>query len=163
MESPPNPTAEHVPSRPIAAVLAVVVRGEEIILVRRANPPDVGRWGFPGGKIEFGEPIEQAAVRELYEETHVVARALETFTAVDAIEIGTDSVVAHHYVLVAVLCQWVSGDPLASDDALEARWFNIHELSSASTVKSFAVDTVAERAISIAAKHPLNMFDPGAS
>ncbi|MEN7538812.1 NUDIX domain-containing protein, partial [Aurantiacibacter flavus] len=57
------------PQRPIAATIAVVLREGQVLLVRRANPPDAGRWGFPGGKIETGETIEQAAIRELYEET----------------------------------------------------------------------------------------------
>lgn len=54
---------------PIAAALAVVIRDGEGPLVQRSNPPDTGRWGFPGGKIEFGERLEAAAVREAQEET----------------------------------------------------------------------------------------------
>lgn len=134
------------PGRPVAAVLAVVVRGEEVILVRRANPPDAGLWGFPGGKIEPGEPITDAAVRELHEETCVTARAVEVFTAVDAIGNGP---AAHHYVLIAVLCAWLAGDPVAADDALEARWFDLATLLSAETLKSFAVDSVAMKAVSL--------------
>nr|WP_205520603.1 NUDIX domain-containing protein [Propylenella binzhouense] len=63
-------TTEHVSAtHPVAATIAAVFHEERILLVRRANPPDAGRWGFPGGKIEAGEPIETAAVRELFEET----------------------------------------------------------------------------------------------
>ena len=50
--------------RPVVAVLAVVVQAGRILLVRRANPPDAGLWGFPGGKVEFGETIADAALRE---------------------------------------------------------------------------------------------------
>jgi 8-oxo-dGTP diphosphatase len=142
--------SERDPRRPIPAVIAVVVRGGEVILVRRANPPDVGLWGFPGGKIELGERLDQTAVRELYEETGVVARAVEVFTAVDAVELASNASVAHHYVLVAVLCQWISGDPIAADDALEARWFDLNSLLAAETVKSFAVDTVAAKGLLLA-------------
>ena len=146
----PEQASERDPRRPIPAVIAVVVRGDEVILVRRANPPDAGLWGFPGGKIELGERLDQAAVRELYEETGVVARAVEAFTAVDAVELMPNASVAHHYVLVAVLCQWVSGDPVAADDALEARWFDLGTLRAAETVKSFAVDTVAAKGLLLA-------------
>ncbi|MCG8693816.1 MAG: NUDIX domain-containing protein, partial [Minwuiales bacterium] len=52
--------AEAKPQKPIAAVIALVVRENRILLVRRANPPDAGRWGFPGGKVEFGEPLLDA-------------------------------------------------------------------------------------------------------
>ena len=146
----PEQASERDPRRPIPAVIAVVVRGDEVILVRRANPPDAGLWGFPGGKIELGERLDQAAVRELYEETGVVARAVEVFTAVDAVQLTSNASVGHHYVLVAVLCQWVSGDPVAADDALEARWFDLKSLLAADTVKSFAVDTVAAKGLLLA-------------
>ena len=131
---------------PVAAVIAVVLRGDTMILVRRANPPDAGLWGFPGGKIEFGEPTEQAAVRELREETGVVAHATETFTALDALETAADGAVMRHFVLIAVLCRWLSGEPVAGDDAMEARWFTFDELSSSGIQTSLAVDEVAEKA-----------------
>ncbi|MFA5581293.1 MAG: NUDIX domain-containing protein, partial [Paracoccaceae bacterium] len=76
------------PGRPIAAVLAVVIRDGRALLVRRANTPDAGLWGFPGGKIEPGEPILVAAERELHEETGVQARARGVITALDAFEAG---------------------------------------------------------------------------
>jgi 8-oxo-dGTP diphosphatase len=138
------------PRHPIVAAIAVVVREEEIILVRRANPPDAGLWGFPGGKIGLGEHVNEAAARELYEETRVSARPIEAFTAVDAIEAGEGPLPSHHYVLVAVLCEWIGGDPVAHDDALEARWFKISDLLSGDTVKSFAVDIVAVKALALA-------------
>lgn len=71
---------------PIPATIAVVFRGSDVLLVRRANPPDVGRWGFPGGKIERGETIMRAAERELFEETSVVGKARHVLTAVDAFD-----------------------------------------------------------------------------
>lgn len=155
MEQVREQASERDRRRPIPAVIAVVVRGNEVILVRRANPPDAGLWGFPGGKIELGERLDQAAVRELYEETGVVARAIEVFTAVDAVEIASNASVAHHYVLVAVLCQWVSGNPIAGDDALEARWFEVNSLFAADTVKSFAVDIVAAKGLALAQNYVL--------
>ena len=54
---------------PVAAVLGVIVHESRVLLVRRSNPPDAGFWGFPGGKIEAGETLEQAAIREVKEET----------------------------------------------------------------------------------------------
>jgi len=71
---------------PVAAVITVIFRDETMILVRRSNPPDAGFWGFPGGKIEFGESIEEAVIRELREETSVVAVATEVFTALDVLK-----------------------------------------------------------------------------
>jgi len=131
---------------PVAAVIAVVLRDDAMILVRRANPPDAGLWGFPGGKIEFGEAIEQAAVRELREETGVIAHATETFTALDAVETAADRTITRHFVLIGVLCRWLSGEPVAGDDAMEARWFTFDELSSSGIQMSLAVDEVAKKA-----------------
>lgn len=163
------------PQRPIPAVLAVVTRDGQILLVRRANPPDAGLWGFPGGKIEFGEPLLRAAERELAEETGVTATATTVLDALDAYDPPQASdpteegsapdariagrpaayrpkadgpapdreampcaapvrpqatVLRQHFVLIAVLCRWQHGEPLAGDDALEARWVSPEELSS---------------------------------
>jgi len=107
--------------RPVAASIAVVVKAKQVLLVQRSNPPDAGRWGFPGGKIEFGETIEQAAIRELLEETAIIAEAKQTFTALDAFDEHEATQLRQHFILVAVLCEWMSGSPVAGDDALEAR------------------------------------------
>jgi ADP-ribose pyrophosphatase YjhB (NUDIX family) len=67
------------PQRPIAATIAAVVRDGRVLLVQRANPPDQGRWAFPGGKIDAGEGVLAAAARELLEETGVRAQPLHVF------------------------------------------------------------------------------------
>jgi len=87
---------------------------------------------------------------KLREETGVIANALEVFTAVDAISANPDSTDAYHFVLLVVLCEWVSGEPLADDDALETRWFDMETLLSDETVKSLAVDRVAKKALALA-------------
>ena len=74
--------------RPIPATIAAVIRDGQVLLVRRANPPDQGRWAFPGGKIELGERIEDA--RELFEETGVTAEPLTVFDAVDVFDHDAD-------------------------------------------------------------------------
>ena len=114
-------------SLPIAAAVAVVVRGERLLLVRRSHRPDAGRWGFPGGKIEPGETVMAAALRELAEETGVAAEPVEVLTAVDVIRRDDDGSL-HHYVLIAVLCRWAEGEGAASDDAEEAAWFDLAAL-----------------------------------
>lgn len=134
---------------PVPAAIAVVVRGESVLLVRRANPPDAGRWGFPGGKIEWGESVQAAAVRELLEETGVRAAARRVFTAVDAFDRDRAGRVRRHYVLVAVLCDWISGEPVAGDDALEAAWFRLDGLENGELALSLDVAAVARQAAAI--------------
>ena len=127
MQSVPPASA----GRPIAAVLAVVIRDGQVLLVQRANPPDAGLWGFPGGRLEFGEPVLAAAERALLEETGVKAVAKRVFTATDAVDRSEDGDPRQHFVLIAILCQWLEGEPLASDDALDARWIPIQEMETA--------------------------------
>ena len=131
---------------PVAAAIAVVLRGGEILLVRRANQPDAGKWGFPGGKIEPGEPVQTAAAREVAEETGLVVRPLHAFTAVDAFHRNASGQLVTHYVLIAVLCEWISGVPQAADDALEAEWFAIETLDSVGIAVSVDVARVASMA-----------------
>jgi 8-oxo-dGTP diphosphatase len=112
------------PGRPIVGVLAVVLRGERALVVRRANPPMAGRWGFPGGVLELGETVAQGAMRELLEETGVVAEPAGSLSVVDTIDRDAENRVRFHYTLVAVRGLWVSGDGLAADDADEVAWLS---------------------------------------
>lgn len=120
----PNAALPHA----VAAVIAVVVRDDQVLLVRRGRPPAEGMWGVPGGKIEFGETVLAAAERELFEETAVRAEAIRAFQVVDALDVAEDGMVRHHHVLVAVACRWIAGEPVAGDDAAEAAWFRLDRL-----------------------------------
>src|SRR5437762_4192683 len=109
--------ARRYPDRPIVAVLAVVMRGEKALIVQRANPPNQGRWGFPGGVLELGETVAEGAMRELMEETGIVAEPAGTLTVIDTVDRDNDGRVRYHYVLIAVRAVWQSGDGVAGDDA----------------------------------------------
>lgn len=111
------------PPRPVPAVLAVVLRGAEVLLVRRANPPDAGLWGFPGGKLDWGETLAAATLRELAEETGVRARYGGVITTLEVIA------PPFHYVLIASRCDWIAGEPVAGDDALAAGWVALDDLA----------------------------------
>ncbi len=128
---PDQPTHRPPDQRPEAAVLAVVIRAGQVLLVQRANPPDAGLWGFPGGKVEFGETLVQAAERELLEETGVRATAQEVIGAVEAWDRTADGRLQRHFVLIAVRCEWLAGEPLAADDALDARWVALDGMENA--------------------------------
>jgi 8-oxo-dGTP diphosphatase len=135
-----------MPHSPIPAVIAVVVRNDETLLVRRANPPDAGLWGFPGGKIEYGETVRDAATRELIEETSVQAEAQDVVTTLDILVRDAAGTIQQHYILIAVQCRWISGEPVAGDDALEARWFPVAELDPETLGMSAEVDVIARQA-----------------
>ncbi|MEZ5714407.1 MAG: NUDIX hydrolase [Paracoccaceae bacterium] len=136
--------------RPVLAALAVVLRGQEVLLVRRANPPDQGFWGFPGGKVEWGEPIFRAAERELLEETGVSARARAVLGSQDLIQpgpAGAAGSVGYHMYLVGVACDWQAGEPVAADDALEAGWFPVEEVTPDRLEMSEGVDLLLAQAL----------------
>jgi 8-oxo-dGTP diphosphatase len=117
------------PERPIVGVLAVVLRGERALVVRRSNPPMRGRWGFPGGVLELGETVAQGAMRELLEETGVKAEAAGPLTVIDTIDRDQEDRVRHHYTLVAVIGRWLSGEGVPGDDADEVAWLSRAEIS----------------------------------
>lgn len=109
--------------KPQPAVGTVCFKGEDVLLIRRGTKPLAGDWSIPGGRIEFGERAETAALRELMEETGVNARLVGIVDVVDAIFTSrTTGAVARHYVLFDYAAVWVSGDPVAGDDADHAEW-----------------------------------------
>jgi 8-oxo-dGTP diphosphatase len=102
---------------PVPAVGVVCIRGDEVLLIRRSKPPRLGDWSLPGGRIEFGERAADAALRELKEETGVTAALVGLVDVIDGLFPGDPH---HHYVLVDYAARWVSGEPVAGDDAAEA-------------------------------------------
>ncbi|TAM87123.1 MAG: NUDIX domain-containing protein [Candidimonas sp.] len=138
-----------LPHKPIPAAIAVVVRDRQVLLVRRGHQPDMGKWGFPGGKIEFGETVQDAAVRELFEETGLRAEPGRAFTALDVFDYGNDKTLRRQFVLVAVLCRWLSGEALAADDAADAAWFPVTGLESTKLPMSAHVAELACQALAL--------------
>jgi len=124
--------ARRYPDRPIVAVLAVVLRPmaqeTRALIVQRAQQPNAGRWGFPGGVLELGETVGEGAMRELREETGVIAEAAGVLNVNDAISRDDDGRVQFHYTLIAVRGIWRSGDGVAADDAAAVAWVSREEI-----------------------------------
>ena len=108
--------------RPTLGVLAVALRGPSVLLVKRANPPDAGLWGYPGGKVEPGETVAEAAMRELQEETGLIGSPGPVLGTKDIIHRAADGSLAYHFFLVAVLCEEARGQAVAADDAADLAW-----------------------------------------
>src|SRR5947209_18219500 len=101
--------ARRYPDRPIIAVLAVVVRGEHALIVQRAQQPNAGRWGFPGGVLELGETVAEGAMREVAEETAIIAKPAGILDVHDAITRDADDRLQRHHLLIAMRGTWQHG------------------------------------------------------
>jgi len=118
------------PDHPLPGVLALLERGDALLMVLRAHEPDRGKWGFPGGLIELGETVAEAALRELQEETGLVAEAGPVIDVFDVIDRDDSGRVRYHFVLNVVRCRWLGGEAVAGDDAAATGWFeraDLHE------------------------------------
>ncbi len=118
------------PSRPRVAVGAVVFKDDKVLLVRRAKPPAEHVWAIPGGSVEIGESLREAAEREILEETGVTIRALEPVYTFDVIDRDAGGGVRFHYVIIDLTAEYIQGVPLAGDDASAASWFSSDELAT---------------------------------
>jgi 8-oxo-dGTP diphosphatase len=117
------------PDAPIAAVGVVVMdAGEQVLLVRRGHEPNQGRWSLPGGAVELGETVRQAAAREIEEECGVKSEPGDVIEVLDAIHAGENGRPRFHYVLIELLAEYIGGTPHADTDATEVQWFTLDQL-----------------------------------
>jgi len=118
------------PSRPVLAVSVVLSRRNKVLLVRRARPPLEAFWSFPGGVVEVGESLEQAATREVREETGLEIEIGEAIERAEVIRHDIDGRVERHYVIIVFTGTFKSGDLRAADDADAVEWVDMAELSN---------------------------------
>lgn len=109
------------PDSPVAAVSALLVDGDRVLLIRRRAEPNRGRWSFPGGTVELGEPLRDAVVREVREETGLSVEPLEVVDAVDVL-VPPSGRPDYHFVLVVFAARILGGALSPQSDAAEARW-----------------------------------------
>ena len=117
------------PSVPRVAVGALVVEAGKLLMIFRAKAPNPGVWAIPGGGLEIGETLQQAAEREIFEETGLRIRAGEPFYAFEIIERDEQEKVRFHYVVVDLKAEVVGGRLCPGDDALDVRWVSPREMS----------------------------------
>lgn len=122
--------------RPVPGAAVVCLRGDAVLLVRRGHPPNAGRWSFPGGKIEPGEPARAAAARETEEETGLRVRVLEVVDVYDAL------FPPYHYTVADYLAEPLDDrEPQARSDVTAARWVPFEE------VPAYGVSAEMERVL----------------
>ena len=108
---------------PIVGVGAVIWNAQhQIVLIRRGQEPRLGEWSIPGGKLEWGEGLREALIREVQEETGLTVEIENLIDVVDSITKDAAGAVLRHYVLIDFTARHVTGALEAASDAAEARW-----------------------------------------
>lgn len=116
------------PEVPLVGVGSIIIENDRVVLVKRAHPPIQGQWSIPGGVLEVGEMVREAAIREAREETGLIVEPDELLGVFDRILRDAEKRVQYHYVLIDFLCRRVGGELVAASDAAEVRWFTREEL-----------------------------------
>jgi 8-oxo-dGTP diphosphatase len=114
---------------PVPAVGAIILRGDEILLVKRGGEPGLGRWSAPGGSVELGETLVEATAREVMEETGLEVE-IGALAGVCELIVRENESILFHYVLVDYFATVLSGEAVAATDASECRWVRLGEIGS---------------------------------
>lgn len=124
------------PKHAVAAVGAVIVKDNRILLVKRKYPPGRGKWSIPGGVVEPGEKLDRAALRELEEETGLRAKPLGIVWVLNNIVRDAEGRVLYHYVILDVLFDpnSVEGEAKPGGDVEDVAWFDLDEVLARSDV-----------------------------
>ncbi len=127
--------------RPVLGVSVCVWRGDEVLMIRRGSPPSKGLWAPVGGKVEWGETLADAARREVREEAGIDCD-IAGFSQLREL-VGADS--PHHVVLAVFAARWLSGEPVAGDDADQAEWASADRLANYELVEGVLPYILATR------------------
>ena len=114
------------PNKPLVGVGILIQQGDKYLLIKRAAEPDMGLWSIPGGMVELGEKVADAAVREAFEETGLNIKVIGILDVIDKIILDDDRI-KFHFIIVDFIAEYRSGKLKASSDALDTRWVSFEE------------------------------------
>jgi 8-oxo-dGTP diphosphatase len=117
----PNSPRDY-PDRPTLAVSLAVFRAGRVLLARRARPPFQGVFSLPGGLVELGETLEDAALRELREEVGINAGIVAFNQHVELVDRDSSGKIRHHFVITSFVGEWIAGEAKTGPEASEAVW-----------------------------------------
>ena len=116
------------PDGPVVGVGVIVLKGQRALLIRRANDPGRGQWSVPGGVVELGETLQEAARREVCEECDVDVIVGSNIDLYDLVERDDRGRIRFHYILIHFIADYQRGQPQAGSDALEVAWASEQEV-----------------------------------
>lgn len=123
------------PKRPVVGAAAVIIRGDEVLLVKRGRAPGKGKWAIPGGLVELGEKIRDAVAREVFEECDIKIEVGDVIEVMDAVIRDKDGNIKYHYVLCDFLAKYKTGHLNPSSDVLDAKWVKFSEVQTLEITK----------------------------
>jgi ADP-ribose pyrophosphatase YjhB (NUDIX family) len=118
------------PEQPIVAVGAAVVRGDRVLVVRRGREPSLGKWTLPGGAVDLGEGMRDAAAREVREECGIEVDVGQVVTILDNIVRDEDGAVRYHYAIVDFAARYLGGELSPNDELTGAAWITPAEFDA---------------------------------
>jgi len=128
------------PIVPLVGVGVLLTRDNSLLLVKRKFDPDAGYWAIPGGHLDLGEKVEEAAEREAYEETGYIVKVSRLAGIIDKIMYDNDGKVEYHYVLINYFVEQIEGErdqePIPNSDALDAKFVSFDELKDYTLTES---------------------------
>ncbi|MCK0207006.1 NUDIX hydrolase [Starkeya koreensis] len=119
--------------RPVLAASTAVFHEGRVLLARRGKAPSLGLWTLPGGRVEPGETLADAAAREVREEVGVDCAVLGVAGALDIIQHDAAGALAAHFVVVSHAARWIVGEPATGPEAAEVGWFEPDALPAETT------------------------------
>jgi len=108
--------------KPVLAASIAVFREGKVLLAQRGKAPAQGLWSLPGGRIEPGESLQEAVLRELFEEVGIKAQVLGFVDHVEHIARNEAGEITAHAVICAYAGRWLAGEPQLSDEAIALAW-----------------------------------------
>ena len=118
------------PVRPFLAASVALLRGDNVLLASRGQPPFETVYSLPGGMVETGETLAEAALRELMEEVGLSAQLIGPLSPVEIIVQDVEGRIARHMVVIPFAANWTDGEPSTSPEAIDVRWVRQEDLSS---------------------------------
>ena len=126
------------PQRPYLAVSAAIIRDGKVLVVRRARQPALGIYTLPGGAVETGETLMQAATREVREETSLEIEPVALAGHREAIVRDAQGRIERHFVILCFAARWRSGEAVLNEELDDARWLEPAALAGLRTTEGLA-------------------------
>jgi len=142
-DQPKNNVIGEAKQRPRVGCAGLIRRGDQVLLGKRNKEPNRGLWVLPGGGVQFCETLAQTLQRELLEEAGIKVEVRTTFRTYELINPPNE-----HRIIVYLMADYRSGEPVASSDLSEVRFFGndeLRELSKQRLISPF-IETVLREA-----------------